>query len=139
MPEAEIDRWLALAHPHLTLYRAQTDPTAADAPAVAPPIVGYRGGLPSLPPGVEWFGESDFVAAVDCAALPSDSTKPCASGWSPSGSRCSVGSAGTRPTSSATASTAHPAASSKRCPRASPIYCLAPRNLEDVHTHTVCP
>ena len=41
--------------------------TAADAP-----VVGYRGGLPSLPPDVEWSGESDFVAAVDCAALPRD-------------------------------------------------------------------
>ena len=72
MPEAEIDRWLALARPHLTLYRAQADPTAADAPTVAAPVVGYRGGVPSLPPDAEWFGESDFVAAVDCAALPSD-------------------------------------------------------------------
>jgi hypothetical protein len=70
--EPEIDRWLGLARPHLTLYRAQTDPAATDASPADPPVVGYRGGRPSLPPDVEWAGESGFVAAVDCAALPRD-------------------------------------------------------------------
>lgn len=72
IPEAEIDKWLGLARPHLTLYRAQNDPAAAAVPGTDAPVVGYRGGRPSLPPEVEWPGESDFVAAIDCAALPRD-------------------------------------------------------------------
>lgn len=66
MPESDIDQWLGLARPHLTLHKAQDDPAAADAP-----IVGCRGGHPFLPPDVEWSGEPDFLASVDCAALPS--------------------------------------------------------------------
>jgi hypothetical protein len=67
MPEPDIDRWLGLARPELTLYKAQGGTTAADTP-----IVGYRGGHPSLPPYVEWPGDADFLASIDCAALPSD-------------------------------------------------------------------
>jgi hypothetical protein len=67
IPEPDIDQWLDLARPHLTLHKAQDDPAAADAP-----IVGYRGGHPSLPPDAEWSEGYDFVASIDCAALPSD-------------------------------------------------------------------
>jgi hypothetical protein len=67
MPEPDIDQWLGLARPHLTLYKALDDPAASDAP-----IVGYRGGHPSLPPDVEWSGEPYFLASIDCAALPPD-------------------------------------------------------------------
>jgi Domain of unknown function (DUF1963) len=67
IPEPDIDQWLGLARPLLGLYKIQHDSAAADAP-----IVGYRGGHPSLPSDVEWSGEPDFIASIDCAALPSD-------------------------------------------------------------------
>jgi hypothetical protein len=71
IPEPVIDQWLGLARPHLTLHQAQHDPADGPAPADAP-IVGYRGGHPSLPADDEWDGEADFIAALDCAALPHD-------------------------------------------------------------------
>ena len=67
IPEPDIDQWLGLARPLLWLHKVQDDPAAANAP-----VVGYRGGHPSLPLDVEWPGGPDFVASVDCAALPSD-------------------------------------------------------------------
>lgn len=67
IPEPDIEQWLGHARPVLALHKVQDDPAAADAP-----VVGYRGGHPSLPPDDEWSGWPDFVASIDCAALPSD-------------------------------------------------------------------
>jgi uncharacterized protein YwqG len=36
------------------------------------PVVGRYGGRPSLPAEVAWAGYPDFLASVDCAALPPD-------------------------------------------------------------------
>jgi hypothetical protein len=63
IPEPDIDQWLGLARPLLWLHKVQDDPAAANAP-----VVGYRGGHPSLPLDVEWPGGPDFAASVDCAA-----------------------------------------------------------------------
>ena len=62
IPEPDIDQWLGLARPLLWLHKVQDDPAAANAP-----VVGYRGGHPSLPLDVEWPAGPDFVASVDCA------------------------------------------------------------------------
>jgi hypothetical protein len=67
LPGPAVDQWLGLARPALALHEATDDPAAADAP-----IVGYRGGRPSLPPDIDWSGAPDFTASVDCAALPPD-------------------------------------------------------------------
>lgn len=66
IPEPDIDAWLGLARPALVLHKVSADPAAAA------PVVGYRGGHPALPPDVEWSGVPDFVAALDCAALPAE-------------------------------------------------------------------
>jgi hypothetical protein len=34
------------------------------------PVAGQYGGYPHLPPDVEWSGSEDFIASVDCAAIP---------------------------------------------------------------------
>ena len=66
LPEPAIGQWLRLARPQLALHAVTDDPAAGA------PIVGYRGGHPSLPPDIEWSGTPDFIASVDCAALPPD-------------------------------------------------------------------
>lgn len=65
LPADLADRWAGLLRPAAHLRRAH----AGD------PVVGRLGGLPRLPEGTEWpvwegHGPLGFVAAVDCAALP---------------------------------------------------------------------
>jgi hypothetical protein len=67
LPGPAIDQWIGLARPQLALHVVTDDPGAADAP-----IVGYRGGHPSLPAEIEWPGTPNFIASIDCAALPHD-------------------------------------------------------------------
>jgi uncharacterized protein YwqG len=61
IPEPIIDRVLRLARPRIEL-RPMGDSDA--------PVVGQYGGHPLLPPEVEWSGYPDFIASVDCAAVP---------------------------------------------------------------------
>ncbi|MFD6950203.1 MULTISPECIES: hypothetical protein [unclassified Nocardiopsis] len=61
VPKHAIDTALRLARPQIAL--SPTDEGAGV-------LVGRYGGLPSLPPDVAWDGAPDFVASVDCAALP---------------------------------------------------------------------
>jgi hypothetical protein len=61
IPEHIVDWAMRLARPRLEL-RPMDDSDA--------PVVGQYGGLPSLPPDVEWSGFPDFIGSVDCAAVP---------------------------------------------------------------------
>lgn len=66
LPDGIAERWIGLLRPGLRLERATG----------AAPVVGRLGGLPELPDGQEWpvwqgRGPLAFVAALDCAALPS--------------------------------------------------------------------
>lgn len=63
VPEHIIDWFLRFARPRIVL-----DPTSQGGGSP----VGRYGGLPALPPDVSWdaFRDGDFVASIDCAALP---------------------------------------------------------------------
>ena len=63
VPEHAIELALSLALPQAELTGTDEDGGI---------LVGRYGGLPSLPEGVEWNSGLDFVASVDCAALPPD-------------------------------------------------------------------
>lgn len=63
VPEHAIELALNLALP-----QAELTPSNKDGGV----LVGQYGGLPSLPEGVEWDSGLDFIASVDCAALPPD-------------------------------------------------------------------
>jgi len=63
VPEHAIDLALSLARPQIEL-----GPSSEGGGILA----GRYGGLPSLPPDSTWDGYLDFVASVDCAALPRD-------------------------------------------------------------------
>ncbi|QKW09938.1 DUF1963 domain-containing protein [Streptomyces sp. NA04227] len=67
LPEEIAERWTGLFRTSLRLAKAEGDEGR---------VVGRLGGLPELPEGVKWpvwesEGPLSFVAAVDCAALPS--------------------------------------------------------------------
>ncbi len=61
VPEHAIDTALRLARPQIRL--GSTDEGGGI-------LAGRYGGLPSLPPDSDWNGFPDFIASVDCAALP---------------------------------------------------------------------
>lgn len=67
LPASVAEQWIALIRPGLHLRPAEPDE----------PEVGHLGGLPALPEDMQWpaadvFGPLGFVAAVDCARLPSN-------------------------------------------------------------------
>ncbi|MFC7327892.1 DUF1963 domain-containing protein [Marinactinospora rubrisoli] len=61
IPEHLIDWALRFALPRIELRPEEHGPG---------PVVGRYGGLPLLPPDVEWTGYPHYFASVDCAALP---------------------------------------------------------------------
>ncbi|RCV55895.1 DUF1963 domain-containing protein [Marinitenerispora sediminis] len=61
--EATIEWALRFALPQIELRPREHSPG---------PVVGQYGGLPLLPPDVEWSSYPHFFASVDCAALPGD-------------------------------------------------------------------
>jgi hypothetical protein len=61
IPEQAIDQALRLARPRIELR-----PVSGG----GAPVVGQYGGHPQLPMDVEWSGYPDFIASVDCAAVP---------------------------------------------------------------------
>ena len=62
VPEHIIDLGLSFARPRIELSSKSGGGVLA----------GQYGGHPHLPPDAEWDGLSDFVASIDCAALPQD-------------------------------------------------------------------
>jgi hypothetical protein len=61
IPEHAIDQALRLARPRIEFRRVS---------AGGAPVVGQYGGHPQLPADTEWSGYPDFIASVDCAAVP---------------------------------------------------------------------
>ncbi|WP_433388631.1 DUF1963 domain-containing protein [Micromonospora sp. KLBMP9576] len=62
VPEDAIEWWLQLARPVLELHTQ-----------CAGPIVGYFGGKPALPEGVEWPDGMTYLASLDLSAIPAGS------------------------------------------------------------------
>lgn len=61
VPDEAVELALGLARPQVEL---------SSSPGPDAVLAGRYGGWPSLPAEVEWEGYPDFVASVDCAALP---------------------------------------------------------------------
>jgi hypothetical protein len=61
IPEHAIDQALRFARPRIE-FRPVNDGSA--------PVVGQYGGHPQLPADIDWSGYPDFIASVDCAAVP---------------------------------------------------------------------
>ncbi|MFF8288904.1 YwqG family protein [Streptomyces sp. NPDC016309] len=86
LPGEIAERWTGLLRPSIRLEKSSgpgpgpsgiPGPGSGPAPGAGPgAVVGRLGGLPRLPEGEEWpqwegHGPLSFVAALDCAALPS--------------------------------------------------------------------
>lgn len=71
IPGTEVDAWLECARLYLCLPVVPEGP-----PPVDGPVAGRKGGLPLLPPDLDWpvgpSGPLPFHGLVDCAALPRD-------------------------------------------------------------------
>lgn len=70
IPESVVEWWLGLARPQLVFHRMDAEQRAS---GVA--VAGRFGGHPSVPADFEWTVKPfnhEFVASIDCAALPSD-------------------------------------------------------------------
>ncbi len=78
LPADIAERWIGLLRPSLRLEKATGTSTGSETSrgTGTESVVGRLGGLPELPASQEWpvwegHGPLSFVAALDCAALPS--------------------------------------------------------------------